>query len=125
MPYLKATILIAFGQALIYGGLCFLSGHLLPSLLKELYQHIPGWLRIVVFTLVSAIPANILISWGFRDTGATYAGVMNASCAVLAAVVTAILVDGATIRLNSALAFIIMIVSAAYGIAALRESIPQ
>ena len=124
MTYLKALLVIAVAKAMIYAGLCFLSGQLLSSALREFYAAAPGWVRMAVFTVIVGVPANLMISWGFQTAGVTFGAVTYAAFAVLGAVVTAVVVDGATVKLDAGIAFAVMLAGAAYGTAALRATVP-
>ena len=124
MSFLKTIIFITFAEALIYFGICFLSGQLLPVTLQHVHANWPRWLKLLVFAGIVSIPANLLISWGFRETGPSFAGVVYAGSAIAGAMIAAVLVDGATVRWQAVAAFAMMVLSAAWGIVALRATIP-
>ena len=124
MGFVKTFLQIAFAEFLIYVGICFLSGQLLPQLLESVHATWPKWVKLIAFAFLISIPANLIMSWGFKSSGPAYAGIVYAGFAVFGAMVTAVLVEGATVNWQTTACLLVMVLSAGAGIISLRSSIP-
>jgi len=124
MLFIKTILLLAFAQALIYAGVCFLSGQLLPNTLASVHSGLPLWIKLLLFSLMVSVPANLIISKGFRETGPSFAGVVYVICGIIGSVIVSVLVDGVVVRWPTGIALAVMILSAWFTIVSLRSTLP-
>lgn len=115
---LKTVIFISIAEVLIYLGVTFLSGQLLPSYTR--LHSLPYSLKLIFFLICISLPANLLISWGFQSSGGAFAGIVYSTAAIIGAMACAILIDGAKINLSFCIAFGLMLVGAVWGMLSLN-----
>lgn len=99
--YLNPFILNFFATCIIYIGLLFMSGQLLPSLLADVYDNTNIAIRTVIAVLVCTTPANVLISYIFKSNPAAIASITNLISVVLVLTLVAVLVDN--IKVNASI----------------------
>ena len=116
------TILLTFtGHALIFVGVTFLSGQLLPQTLSPVYKNVPRWAQILAFAIIISIPANLLIARAYQVTSATFTSVVYIVAVVLGAITVGVLIEGAKINLNVILATLLMLVASVWLTIALKK----
>ncbi len=118
---LKTISLIFTGHALIFIGITFLSGQLLPQTLAPVYKNTPRWLQVLGFAFIISIPANLLIAKAYLVTNATFTSVVYIVAVVLGALTVGILIEGAKINLQVILATLLMLTSAVWLTLALKN----
>ena len=78
-PFIVSIAASLAGNLLIFVGLAFVNGVLLPSMLSSLYGATGTTTRNLMITLACALPANAVFAWCYREAGPTMAGMAQMS----------------------------------------------
>ena len=87
------------GYVLIFSGMAFSNKQLLPSIFDGLYDNTTYIVRVIIFSIFLAIPANYLIPKAFQVSSASVAGPMLLAVILLATIVYAMILDKVTLTL--------------------------
>lgn len=90
---------LAAGYVLIFSGMAFSNKALLPSLLSGVYDNTGYLVRVIIFTVFLAMPANYLIPKAFQVSSASIAGPMLLGVILCATVIYAMILDKVTLTL--------------------------
>jgi hypothetical protein len=99
--YFNPFMLNFAAACIIYTGLLFMSGQLLPSLLETVYNNTNLTIRTIIAVLVCTTPANVLISHIFKSNPAAVAGITNIMAVVIVLTIIAVLIDN--IKINASI----------------------
>lgn len=111
--YLTPFCLNFLATCIIYTGLLFMSGQLLPSILSSVYDNTNLLIRTIIAVLICTTPANILMSHIFKTNPASIASVTNIMAATLVLTIVAILIDN--VKINTTILISIAFAMAACG----------
>lgn len=89
----QSFVFLLAGYAFIFSGIAFSNKQFLPSLLDPLYDQIGFFIRVLIFTLVFALPANFLTAKAFQFSSSSVAGPMLIGTVVLVSIVNAMILD--------------------------------
>lgn len=101
--YLIPFVLNVIGNSIIFVGILFMSARLMPSVLTTFYENSTAFTRLLIATIICFMPANLLISFIYKNNSACVAGVTNIMSAVLVVTTVAILADN--IKINASIMF--------------------
>lgn len=96
---LQSLGLLVGGYILIFSGMAFSNKHFFPSLFESVYDQTSFAVRVVIFSIVFALPANFLIAKSFQVSNATIAGPMLLATVLVITIAYAIIVDKVSLTL--------------------------
>jgi len=110
MAYLAVIVLAMAGNVLIYAGLAFINGQLVPGLLGPVYGATGAVTRSLIMLGACAAPANFIMATAYRITGPGAAGMAILATLVLVLIAKSlVLVDRLpTVELTAATAVTIV-----------------
>lgn len=107
--WLAVVMLLANG--LIFSGLAFINGRLLPSVFGGVYAAVSSHnLRLLMALLTFFFLANLLFAWGYRHAGAGLAGTLHLTTGVVIMLINALVLDGTRLTTLSFIGASVMIV---------------
>lgn len=89
----QSLFFLAAGYVLIFAGMAFSNKQLLPSLFDGVYISTSYGLRVLIFTLIFALPANYLIPKAFQFSSASVAGPLLMATVLVITIIFAMIVD--------------------------------
>ena len=89
----QSFILLLGGYALIFSGIAFSNKLFFPSFLESVYDQTNFFMRVMVFTLCFALPANFLTAKAFQITSSSIAGPMLIGTVLVVSVANAMILD--------------------------------
>ena len=90
---LQSLLYLAAGYVLIFAGIAFSNKQLLPSMFDDVYMGTSYALRVFIFTIVFALPANYLIPKAFQFSSAAVAGPLLMATVLVVTIIFAMIVD--------------------------------
>lgn len=105
------AVVMTFANGLIFAGLAFINGRLLPGMLGSVYALVPahGW-RLLLALLSFFLVANLCFSWGYRHASANLAGTLHITTSVVVMLLNTLILDNARLSLLSFIGVSVMIV---------------
>ncbi|HAG53098.1 MAG TPA: hypothetical protein DCL21_04855 [Alphaproteobacteria bacterium] len=97
--YLIPFAINFFATGIVYAGILFISGQFLPVQLATIYTTTNSLTRTAIAVLLLTAPANLLISYVYKNFPASIAGVTNIISVVIILTIIAVLIDN--IRINT------------------------
>ena len=111
---LQALLLALIGNSLIYSGIAFINGILLPVTLQLVYRHTTVLHRVLVMTLLFSTLANFIFSRVYKITDPANAGMVILGTLVVVLVTKAVWLEGGGFNGRVTLATAVLILAAAW-----------
>lgn len=97
LPAVKTLALLFGGYIFIFCGIAFTNKRFFTDMFTGVYDNTSFFMRVVLFSIVFAIPGNYLISKSFQVSSASVAGPLLILTVVVMTVINAMVLDKVTL----------------------------
>lgn len=99
LPAVKTLMLLFGGYVFIFAGIAFTNKRFFTDLLGGVYDNTSFFARVVMFSIIFAIPGNYLISKSFQVSSASVAGPLLILTVLVMTIINAMILDKVTLTL--------------------------
>jgi len=112
--YLIPFAINFFATSIVYVGILFISGQLLPVQLASIYTATNSLARTGIAIILVTAPANLLISYVYKNFPASTAGITNIISVVLILTLIAVLIDNIKINATIIISLVLAILACSF-----------